>query len=116
MAKILSVSYDEALLTTRQQILESRGHSVTSARGFDNASHLCDSDTEFDLFIIGHSVPRAQREVLIEGFHARRPDAPVIALKLYGQEQVKGASLSIEPNPAELVSAVAKLTGTETTT
>ena len=31
MAKILSVSYDQALLTTRQQILKKWGHSVTSA-------------------------------------------------------------------------------------
>jgi DNA-binding NtrC family response regulator len=109
MAKILSVSYDGALLTTRQKILELRGHSVTSACGLRDALQLCDSDSPFEMFIVGHSIPHEQAEVLIEHFHAKRPVSPVIALKRFGENQVEGASLVIEPNPAELLGAVAKL-------
>ena len=112
MANILSVSYDEALLTTRQQILEKRGHSVTSASGLEGALQLCDSNTEFDLFIVGHSIPHEQKETLIEHFTAKRPAARVIALKRIGEQQVQGATLLVEPNPTEILSAVRKLSAT----
>jgi CheY-like chemotaxis protein len=106
MAKILSVSYDEALLTTRQKILERRGHSVTSACGLQDALQLCMSNAPFDLFIVGHSIPHGEKQALISHFRANHPDEPVVALKRYGEQQVEGASLLIEPNPGELVRAV----------
>ena len=106
MANILSVSYDKALLTTRQQILEKRGHSVTSARSLQDALQLCDSDTGFDLFIVGHSIPLIEKEALIERFRANRPSTPVVALKRLGETEVRGANLSIEPTPPELLRAV----------
>ena len=112
MAKILSVSYDEVLLTTRQQILEKRGDNVTSACGFQYALQLCDSNTEFDLFIVGHSIPHEEKETLVGHFVAKRPAARVIALKRMGEKQVQGASLLVEPNPTELLSAVRKLSAT----
>ena len=106
MANILSVSYDKALLTTRQQILEKRGHSVTSACSLQDALQLCDSDTGFDLFIVGHSIPQIEKEALIEHFRANRPSTPVVALKRLGETEVRGANLSIEPTPPELLRAV----------
>jgi hypothetical protein len=40
MALILSVSYDESLLRTREMLLESEGYNVISALGFDDCKRL----------------------------------------------------------------------------
>ena len=109
MARILSISYDEPLLTTRQQILESRRHNVTSIGNLAEALAACESTTRFDLLIIGHSIPHAQKEQLVQAFRERRPHKPVIALKRGGEDGVGGADLSIDPNPAELLDSVAKI-------
>ena len=41
MPRILSVSYDEALLYTRRLLLEAAGYSVTSAFGFNEGLYQC---------------------------------------------------------------------------
>lgn len=113
MAKILSVSYDETLLVTRHKILESRGYEVTSALGIRDAVQQCSSDTPFDLFILGHSIPHEEKEALIYHFRANRPSTPVVALKKIGEERVRGADVVIEPNPYELLDAAVKLISSE---
>jgi CheY-like chemotaxis protein len=109
MLKILSVSYDQVLLITRQRILESKGYTVTSARGARDALQHCNSDTPFALFILGHSIPHVEKEALIEYFRANRPAAPIIARKRAGEEHVRGANLEIEPRPLVLLDSVATL-------
>jgi len=56
MARILSVSYDQSLLYTRQLILEQHGHSVVSAFGFTQALKCCHEAKDFSIFILGHSI------------------------------------------------------------
>ena len=110
MAKILSVSYDGVLLDTRHQILSTRtGYAVTSVRGFAEALKVCSSNHQFDLLIVGHSIPHSEKEALIQAFRANRPTAPVVALKRHGEDAVPGADVLIEPNPPELLRSVANL-------
>lgn len=109
MAKILSVSYDKLLLSTRQQILELYRHSVKSAFSIKEALQACDSNDAFDLLIVGHTIPDHQKKVLIERFRAKRRTAPVIVLKTFGEGEVRGASLVVELTAEDLVAAVAKL-------
>lgn len=110
MPRILSVSYDVALLDTRQKILSSKpGNVVTSARGMAEALKLCNSSERIDLFVLGHSIPHSEKEALVQAFRANHPAAQVIALKRVGEEMVHGADLFIEPNPHELLKSVAKL-------
>jgi CheY-like chemotaxis protein len=109
MARILSVSYDEALLRTRQLILEERKHQVTSALGFTDALQHCQKATNFQLFILGHSIPSADKEALIETFRANCP-APILALKRHGEAPVRGADFEIEPQPQALLDLVSKIT------
>ncbi len=109
MAKILSVSYDGVLLDTRHQILSTQtGYAVTSVRGFAEALKVCSSNHPFDLLIVGHSIPRSEKEALIQAFRANRPTVPVVALKRHG-EDAPGADISIEPSPHELLRSVANL-------
>ena len=63
-ARILSISYDPSLLATRELVLRQAGYQVASALGFADALQLC-REGKFDLIIIGHSIPRHEKEALL---------------------------------------------------
>lgn len=108
MARILSVSYDLALLSSRQLLLESIGCEVTSVSDFAQAMQHCSRAVRFDVFILGHSIPWPERETLVAAFRAHCA-APVIALNKFGEEPTTGADLHIEPDPNRLLSVVSTL-------
>jgi CheY-like chemotaxis protein len=91
---ILSVSYDHILMKTRQLLLESRGYEVTSAEGFVEAIAECRS-ADYDLLIIGHSVPPADKQMLMEE-SKQRCLSPILALLRPGELEIKGASKSLD--------------------
>ena len=103
---VLSVSYDESLLRTREWILKGAGFTVTSALGFTEAIAHCRSDA-FDLAIIGHSIPKSDRMALLnqlrEHNHTR-----VLALRRQGEDHIPAVDHSIEPSlgPDALIEAV----------
>jgi DNA-binding response OmpR family regulator len=108
MARVLSVSYDWSLLETRELLLKSNGHAVTSARRVAEVLEHCQNGTRFDLLILGHSIPDGDKETLIKTFRAACP-APVIALNRHGEATVRAAGLAVEPDPRVLLDAVATL-------
>jgi DNA-binding response OmpR family regulator len=104
---ILSVSYDEALQRTRELILASNGYRVTSAWGLDAALRACTAG-KFDLFILGHSIPPADKRRLIKTFR-RHCDAPVIALQRGNEPDVAGADYRSDTDPTALVALVGRI-------
>ena len=81
--RILSVSYDRALLDTRHMLLTNAGFKAKSAVGFTAAIELCRSG-QFDLIILGHSIPSKDKDAIME--QARKSsDAPVLALTRTGE-------------------------------
>jgi len=54
MSGILSISYDTALLHTRELMLSREGFEIESAVGFTAALEACKKG-HFDLVIMGHS-------------------------------------------------------------
>ena len=109
MARILSVSYDESLLHSRQMLLQEQGHEVVSALGFAQAMQLCKSSGEFHLFILGHSIPHPDKETLIREFRAHC-DGPVMALVKWAEQPVTGADYHVEPDPRQVIDLVAQVT------
>lgn len=107
MARILSVSYDKSLLSTREMLLHSRGYEVVSAFGFSEALKHCQNSGRFDLFILGHSIPQFDKESLISAFRAKC-NAPVVALTKIG-EKIAGADFELEPEPEEVLRLVQRL-------
>lgn len=108
MAKrILSVSYDESLLATRQMLLETQGYNVTSALGFTQAIRHCKT-AGFDLFILGHSIPATDKQELISTFHNNCP-APVLSLGRIGEELVPSDFHLFPDKPEQLIQTVAKI-------
>ena len=107
MFHILSVSYDEALLNSRQLILQDRGYRVTSAWGFQSALHACKVG-RYDLFVLGHSIPATDKEALIQEFRAHC-SAPVIALARINEPKVKGADYQSDTEPKLLVELIQRI-------
>ena len=109
MAKrILSVSYDAALLNTRRMLLEHEGYDVTSALGFTEAISRC-LDGGFDLFILGHSLPHRDKEHLIKSFRSGC-SAPVLSLRKTGERIVTAADYQVfSHNPDDLLNSIARI-------
>ena len=109
--KILSVSYDPVLLRTRQSVLETGGYGVISVLGFVDAIAACQGE-DYDLLILGHSVPYADKRALIEASRKCR-HAHVLALIRPGERDVEGASKSSDTSysPDTLLAAVTELVG-----
>jgi DNA-binding response OmpR family regulator len=108
MAKrILSVSYDRALLWTRQMLLEQLGYDVVSAEGFSQAWEAAEKEEgSFDLIILGHSIPPADKKAMVN--HMRRScDCPIMALLRPHEAPVAEAAASIDAgDPHAFLSAV----------
>src|SRR5215813_10071585 len=76
--RILLISYDEQLLIARRVLLEREGYNVASALGLKEALANC-NDGAFDLVILGHSIPLADKEGLVRTFRACS-SAPILSL------------------------------------
>ena len=99
--RILSVSYDVSLLETRKMLLEQQGYSVVNAHGFSKALAFCRAGG-FDLFILGHSIPRDDKLALIESFRAHCP-APILSLERPGEDFVPCDYHASPDNPVKFL-------------
>jgi DNA-binding NtrC family response regulator len=102
--RILSVSYDTALLATREMLLEQKGYSVTSALGFTAAVEHCQNQ-DFNLFILGHSIPDKDKLHLIETFRKNCP-APILSLARHGEDMLPCDFHASPDEPAEFLRVV----------
>jgi DNA-binding response OmpR family regulator len=105
---ILSVSYEEPLLKTRHALLERHGYAVTSALGFAQALAKC-KDGAFDLLILGHSIPGADKEKVIKAFRSKHA-SPILSLWRQNEPIMATAEyLAFSDNPQELPKGVATI-------
>ena len=105
--EILSVSYDASLLATRRMLLEQRGYHVTSGHGFTQAVAHC-KHPGFDLFILGHSIPIADKEELIRTFRENCP-APILSLERHGEERILCDFHASPDDPEDFLATVDKI-------
>jgi DNA-binding NtrC family response regulator len=107
MAKrILSVSYDEALLTTRHHILEKAGFEVVSALGYIKAMEEYKKQ-KFDLVLLGHTLPANDKTALIA--RARDlPGCPVLTIRRHGDPPHPDADYSVDASdgPQKLLDVI----------
>ncbi len=97
--RILSISYDQALLATRRLLLETAGYEVTWAVGFAEALELCDS--HFDLIIMGHSIPQKDKRAIISELRKHGCVSPVLSLLRFGEQPIPEAADGIDPYDPE---------------
>ena len=109
MPRILSISYDQVLLHTRELILAREGFEVESAVGFSAAVEACKNE-EFDLVIMGHSIPSADKAAIITQLRAIC-DTPILALRRPNDAPLKTAEYSLDPgDPQAFISYVKEIT------
>jgi DNA-binding NtrC family response regulator len=107
-ARILSVSYDLPLLRTRHMLLERDGYEVVSTSDLAASLDKC-KQTTFDIFILGHSIPREEKETIVKAFR-EACQAPIISLRRgIGDSPVDGADFHIDPDPEPLLNTIADL-------
>lgn len=106
MARIVSVSYDEALLFTRELLLRERNHTVNSGLGYIQAMEQCSAGGA-DLLVLGHSIPKSDKLKIIECFREANPNALVIALIRANESRLSQVDAYVYPgNPEDLVRAI----------
>ena|SRR5947209_1273209 len=104
MARILVVSNDEALLQTRRMLLQSSGYEVVASLGYQPSVEHCKRGG-FDLFILGHSIPKADKQELVKTFREECA-APIISLLRPDEPPLTTADYHIEPDPRRLIDLV----------
>jgi hypothetical protein len=104
--RILVISYDEALLVTRKLLFESAGFVVTSAYGRSEASRISRYDTMFDLVVMGHSVPQADKKKIVKLLKPK-VNAPVLSIRKHYESPLPDADFSVssDEGPGGLVTA-----------
>ncbi|HKD82521.1 MAG TPA: hypothetical protein VKH81_22720 [Candidatus Angelobacter sp.] len=104
---ILSISYDKPLLVTRQLLLERAGYAVISAFGFAEAMEACSADHDYDLILMGHSMPQKDKVILLLALRAVC-SAPLLSILRHGQAPIPQASFYVnaQDGPAVLLEAV----------
>jgi CheY-like chemotaxis protein len=104
---ILSISYDQPLLVTRKLLLEDAGYEVISAYGFVAAMETCISRQDFDLVLMGHSMPQKDKTSLIAALRVKCA-APLLSILKHGDSAIPEANYSVDSHdgPAALLKAV----------
>jgi|ERR1051326_4520663 DNA-binding response OmpR family regulator len=110
--KILAISYDKSLLDTRKMILELHGFDVVTALGYQEALGMCRQKQNFDLVIVGHSIPKSDKELFIDEIR-KTCSAPVLAIRRPGDPPLPGVEYSIDAldGPEALIETVQRATG-----
>ncbi len=85
-AMILSVTHDPSLAATRKMLFTSVGFQVSSTSSMNEALELC-AHEEFDLIVIGHSMPMEQTRLLVKELRLRC-DTPLLVLQRPGESLV----------------------------
>ena len=113
MPRILSISYDTALLHTRAMLLSREGFEVESAVGFSAAIQACKKGT-FDLVIMGHSIPPEDKSAIIKQLRAVC-STPILALRRPNEAPIKTAEYNIDSgDPRRFLSYIKEITNYQT--
>jgi CheY-like chemotaxis protein len=89
-------------------LLEREGHQVVSSFGFTESLKHCD-EGGFDLFLLGHSIPQADKIKLVESFRQHCPGQIISLRRNAGEQLVDGADYHIEPDPEPLLKLVSRI-------
>ena len=98
------------MLATRRLMLGEAGYGVVSG-GFTEAIERCEGD--FDLIIIGHSIPQKDKRAIVTECRKHRCIASVVSVLCFGEKPIPEASHGIDAgNPWELLRAIGHILST----
>jgi CheY-like chemotaxis protein len=89
-------------------MLENEGYAVVSSATIQESIQHC-REGQFDLLILGHSIPGIDKQRLVDSFRHYCP-APIIALRSHaGEEVVADADYHIQADPEPLLNLIAEI-------
>jgi hypothetical protein len=88
-------------------LLEASGYEVVASLGYETSLNNCRRGG-FDVFILGHSIPKTDKRELINTFRKECP-APIVSLLRPNEAPLAGADYNIEPDPLKLLELVDEL-------
>jgi len=104
---ILCISWDSTLARTRELLLRGYGYRVTSARGEDEALEKCCGKA--DLLLLGHSVPRTEKQKILDCFR-KSNSSPALSLLTPGQNPLPDVEYAVEYlDPAQLMETIGRI-------
>ena len=102
---VLAVGFDPSLMTTRILVLRSAGYVVIRASSFEEAvDHFQSGD--FDLVLLCHSVPAADRERLTRLIRASGSSTPIVSIAGSPGECDAFANSTLEDGPNKFVAGI----------
>jgi DNA-binding NtrC family response regulator len=113
--RILSLTPDPSLARTREMLFARAGFEVATFLDVDEAIAACQKGS-FDLIVIGHTIPLAERKALVKELR-RRCDTPVLAVLRYGEPRLLEADYFFDSleNPALFLETVINILGPKAT-
>jgi CheY-like chemotaxis protein len=113
VAKVLCIGADNAVMQTRQMLLEKAGHSVTAATDLRQIVAACEH-TQFSVAVLGQHVPAKEKLRVSEVVREHCPNAKILELHASLSPAMPNADAHISVNtddfPEQLISAVSGLT------
>ncbi len=107
MARILSVANSEILKTTRQLLLEQKGHWVCSALSLAEVEKLAQA-VKVDLALIGHGFRGPEKRKMARAVNQYLPGLPILEMCFHSPE-IPGADFVLSDSPADLVRAIEQI-------
>lgn len=109
---ILSISRDERFLHLRQMVLESAGWNVvTTTDAVDALRSL--ASRNFDVVVLGHSIPPTERVSLAQKIKVIKPDIPIVMVCVHGDnsfsKEFADARVGSLDGPVVLINAIRRL-------
>jgi DNA-binding NtrC family response regulator len=105
---ILAVGLDSSLLAGQNSVWKSAGYFVTSTGSINDAiNHLRDGD--FDVVLLGHSIPADSRERLTYLLRASGSRTPVVCVTDSANHRDSFADATIRNEPTSLLQCIGEL-------
>jgi DNA-binding response OmpR family regulator len=104
--RILHVEFDRTLLATRHALLETAGFEVISCFNATAIREVSTAAAAFDLFLVGHAAPLAERNELVTWLRSNFPDAAVVVMRTREVEPCPAGALATGADPDDLLKTI----------
>ena len=105
LSLVLSIGFDQALLKTRNLVLQSAGYIVESASSLKEAIDRFQSG-DFDLILLCYSIPRQDRGRLTTFFRQSGSRTPIVSIAGAPGEHDRVANATLEDDPKKLLAGI----------
>ena len=77
--RVLSIGKDPVVVQLRNAVMSAAGYRVSSPHSVDDIPKLLENEP-FDIIVLGHTIPRAERVALIKRIRALGKKVPILSL------------------------------------